>query len=251
MIIVREPKRPEDEMLRALRLTMTRKDKIPDLEEPKVPKGVLMNSTRRRILQYLSRYPCIHLHGLAKSMGLSINNARWHLGKLLENGYLSTLKMGNKRIYFPTGMIEVEDVNILAIVNNTNSARIFPIIAATPGITQKEISEIVDIKQQTLIDKIKLFEEVGLITSVRDGRYKRYYPTQLIEDREKQNHKRFKEFRHIMLKVLVRDGVNPQIIRTTDKNIHIQITSGKDKSDLILYINPFERLMNLPKPHRN
>jgi len=237
-------------MLKALRLTITRKDKIPDLEEPKVPKGILMNSTRRRILQYLSRYPCLHLHGIAKSMGLTTNNAKWHLDKLLENGYLSTLKMGNKRIYFPTGMIDIEDVNILALLNNSNSARIFPVIASTPGITQKEISKIVDTKQQTLIDKMKLFEKVGLITSVRDGRYRRYYPTKLMEGLEKKNRKRFKEFRQIMLKLLVRDGVNPQIIRTTDKNIHIRINSGKDRSDLILYINPFERLINLSRSHK-
>ena len=222
-----------------------RRDKIPDLEESKVPKGILMNSTRKKILQFLTRYPCLHLHGIAKSMRLSINNARWHLDKLVDNGYLSTTKIENKRVYYPQGMVEDEDIKIFALVNNKNSERIYPIIANTSGVTQKEIADILNVKQQTLIDKIKKFERAGLITTVRDGKYKRYYPTDLLDIREKNNHKRLKEFRHIMLKVLVSDGVNPQIIRTTDRNIHLQITSGKEKSDLVLYLNPFERFLNV------
>lgn len=235
-------------MLKALKQTITRKDSIPDLEEPKVPKGILMNSTRRRILQYLSRYPCIHQNEIAKTMGLSLNNARWHLGKLVENGYLSTSRIGKKRVFYPTGLIELDDIGILTLVNNKKTSRIFPIISSTPGITQKEISNLTKIKPQSLIEKLKLFEKNGLIASVHDGSYRRYYPTELIKAREKTNHKRFKEFRQIMLKVLVRDGVNPNIIRTTDRNIHIQITAGKAKSDLILYLNPFIRFLELHTP---
>ncbi|MCK5560902.1 MAG: winged helix-turn-helix transcriptional regulator [Thermoplasmata archaeon] len=235
-------------MLKALKQTITRKDSIPDLEEPKVPKGILMNSTRRRILQYLSRYPCIHQNEIAKTMGLSLNNARWHLGKLVENGYLSTSRIGKKRVFYPTGLIELDDIGILTLVNNKKTIRIFPIISSTPGITQKEISNLTNIKPQSLTEKLKLFEKYGLIASVHDGSYKRYYPTELIKAREKTNHKRFKEFRQIMLKVLVRDGVNPNIIRTTDRNIHIQITAGKAKSDLILYLNPFIRFLELYIP---
>jgi predicted transcriptional regulator len=233
-------------MLKALKSKIIRKDKIPDLEESKVPRGILMNSTRKHILQYLTRYPCVHLHGIAKEMGLSINNTKWHLDKLVENGYLSTQKLENKRIYYPMGMIEKKNIEILALVNNKNSDKIYPVIASIAGITQKEIAEFLDVKQQTLKDKIKKFEDYRLIKVVRDGKYKRYYPTDLIKIREKNNHNRSKEFRQIILKVLVNDGVNPNVIRSTDRNLHIQITTGKEKSDLILYLNPFERLTTSP-----
>ncbi len=235
-------------MLKALKQTITRKDSIPDIEEPKVPKGILMNSTRRRILQYLSRYPCIYQNGIAAEMGLSLNNGRWHLNKLVDNGYLSTSKIVKKRVFYPTGLIEPEDIDIFTLVNNKKTIRIFPIVAGTPGITQKEISVLTDINIQTLTTNLKQFESQELLTSVRDGSHKRYYPTDTFITREKKSHKRFKEFRQIMLKILVRDGVNPIIIRTTDRNIHIQITAGKAKSNLILYLNPYNRFLSMVKP---
>ena len=41
------------------------------------------------------------------------------------------------------------------------------------------------------------------------------------------------------------NGVEPEILRTTDKKFHIRIKSGKNKSDLIFYFNPYERFIKL------
>jgi DNA-binding MarR family transcriptional regulator len=228
-------------MLRALKRTIKRREDIPDLETDKAPDALLMNETRQKILQYLCRYPCIHLSGIAKDLKLSFNASKWHLNKLVDNGLLQTKKIGNKLVYFPTDMIDNEDIDLLAIANNERNRPMIHLINRTPGITQKEICDNVNRKQQTLVADILILEEIGLITSKKDGKFRRYYPTDELKIRSKANRKRSNQFRQHLLNSMIKDGVEPVILRTTDKKIYIQILSGKDKSNLIINTNPFDQ----------
>ena len=60
----------------------------------------------------------------------------------------------------------------------------------------------------------------------------------------KKDRKALKKYRKHLIHLLERDGVEPEILRTTDKNFHIRIKSGKEKSDLIFYFNPYERFLS-------
>jgi hypothetical protein len=53
-----------------------------------------------------------------------------------------------------------------------------------------------------------------------------------------------KEYRRILIQLLKKDGVEPEILRTTDKKFHLRIKSGKYLADLIFYFNPYERFLN-------
>ena len=227
-------------MLKAFRRTIRRRDDLPDLETEKVPDTLLMNETRQNILQYLCKYPCTHLSGIAKDLNLSFNASKWHLNKMVENDILNLKKIGNKVVYFPTDMIETDDIDLLAIANNERNRSIIRLINKTPGITQKEICKAVDRKQQTLVSDILLLERTGLIRSKKDGKYKRYYPTDMMLKRNKANRKRSNQFRQHLLNSMIKDGVEPVILRTTDKKVYVQILSGKDRSNLIININPFD-----------
>ena len=228
-------------MLKALKRTIRRREDLPELETDKVPDTLLMNETRQKILQHLCKYPCIHLSGIAKDLNLSFNASKWHLNKLVENGILHTKKIGNKLVYFPTDMIETEDIELLAIANNERNRPILRLINRVPGISQKEICKSVNRKQQTLVADINLLEARGLITSKKDGKFRRYYPTDTLKKRSNANRKRSNQFRQHLLNSMIRDGVEPTILRTTDKKMYVQIIAGKDKSNLIININPYEQ----------
>jgi predicted transcriptional regulator len=232
-------------MLKALKKSIARPDKssTPDMEKEKEPVSVLMNEKRQKILQLLFRYPCTHLHGIARNFGFSINATRWHIRKLLNFGYLDEFKLGNRTIYYPNKSLNEEDIRILGLLNDKRLEYVFMEIIHTPGITQKEIYEQLEIKQSTMVERLSLLQENQLIYSQRDGLYRRYYPTKVITTREKQSRKSLKEYRKFLIQILEKDGVEPEILRTTDKKFHIRIKSGKSKSDLIFYFNPYERFI--------
>lgn len=239
-----KPKK-ESDMLKAFRRSIRRRDEVPDLETDRAPDTLLMNETRQKILQYLCKYPCTHLSGIARDLELSFNASKWHLNKMVENNILSTKKIGNKLVYFPTDMLVSEDIEVLTLANNERNRPIIRLISKTPGITQKEICKAVNRKQQTLVSDINNLEQKGFIKSKKDGKYRRYYPTDLLQKRNNANRKRTNSFRQQLLNSMIKDGVEPVILRTTDKKIYVQILSGKDKSNLIININPFDDFISI------
>jgi predicted transcriptional regulator len=232
-------------MLKAFQKSITRPDKlaVQQFEKEKEPISVLMNENRQKILQLIFKYPCTHLHGIARNFGFSINATRWHIRKLMNFGYIEEFKLGNRTVYYPTKSLTEPDIKILGLLNDKRMEELFNEILKMPGITQKEIRIELDLKQSTLADRLDSLEKSGLIYSQRDGLYRRYYPTTIIPSREKLNRKSLKEYRKVLIYIMEKDGVEPKILRTTDKKFHIRIKSGKRKSDLIFYFNPYERFM--------
>ena len=232
-------------MLKALKRTITRpvKEDSIELEKEKEYVSILMNERRQKILQLIFKYPCLHLHGIARNFGFSINATRWHLRKLMQVGYIDECKLGNRKVYFPNNSLQDIDVQILGLLNDRKFEPIFTEILRNPGITQKEIYERFNTKQSTIVDRLSTLENNQLIYSQRDGLFRRYYPTSTIKNREKMNRKPFKKYRKLLIQILERDGVEPEILRTTDKKFHIRIKSGKGKSDLIFYFNPYFRFL--------
>jgi predicted transcriptional regulator len=239
-------KRSEDElkMLTDLKKSIKRPESVERMEKEKVPVSILMNQTRQNILQFLFRYPCTHLHGIARNFNYSVNSTRWHLRKLFEFGYIDIFSVGNKKVYFPNEALSDQDIFLLSILNDHKMEQLYMEIKHHPGITQKEIYENLNKKQPTIVDNLFILENNELIYSQRDGLYRRYYPTGLIDQREKILRKSLKEYRRILIQLLKKDGVEPEILRTTDKKFHIRIKSGKYLADLIFHFNPYERFMN-------
>lgn len=215
-----------------------------DKDTEKEHVSILMNKKRQEILQYIFKYPCIHLHGIARNFGFSINATRWHLRKLMDMGYLNEHKFNNRKVYYPNKSLRELDIQILGLLNDKKIGPVFKLIYRNPGIIQREICDRLDEKQSTMVDRLNQLEKFKLIHSIKDGLFRRYYPTQMINSREKLNRKPLKKYRQFLLYTLEQDGVEPEILRTTDKNFHIQIRSGDGTSDLIFYFNPYDRFLS-------
>jgi len=230
-------------MLSELRKTIARHDKLGTFERDRNRISILMNDKRQKILQYIFKFPCSHLHGIARNLGFSINATRWHLNKLISGGYISEHYFSNRKIFFPNNCLNEPDIKLLGIMNGNKNEIIYNEIKNNPGITQKDLINTLNKKQSTLVDNLNILEESNLIYSQKDGIFRRYYPTTLLKTRERVNRKPMKEYRGYLLQILRRDGVEPEILRTTDKKFHIRIKSGKSNSDLVFHFNPYERFI--------
>lgn len=204
---------------------------------------LFMNPTRQRIYQYLSLYPCSHLNSIARGLAMTLPTARWHLTKMEAADFISKRSLSNKLIYFPKGMVKPEHAEILAFLNREKGRRLFNSILESPGLSQKELCRHLDMNSQTLVIYAKNLEKFELITTVEDGKFKRYYPTKKYEELRDENLRRLKQFREQVVEALKRDGVNPEIVRTTDKELHIKVISGTERSILVVYTNPFATML--------
>jgi DNA-binding MarR family transcriptional regulator len=208
-----------------------------------VKKTLTMNPRRQEILQYLCKYPCSRLSRIARDLDISNAATKWHLGCLAENEFVTIMAVKRERVFYPTNMIDEKHVDIFSAINHERGIHILRIIMANSGITQKKLKEETQLNQRTVVRHAAELERLGLVESIQDGKFMRYYATDLLSKMNDGYRKRTSEFRKHLLNMLKKDGVHPKIVRSTDRTIHVKITSGESKSVLELATQPFASVL--------
>ena len=226
----------------ALKRAIAQEKDIEDMEEGKKgEESLLMNSTRLEIFQFLCKNPCSRLRTIAKALELAVPTADWHLRKLSEKGIITGKDLGKNRVYYPAEMIDPKDIEVLALLCQDKTRLIGSAIAENPGITQGQLCKKVGMYQQELSWYTTKLTEKGVISTIKDGKFKRYYIGEnlsgvLSSDRKRRNH-----FKKTLLKTLKRDGANPEIIRSRGDVLVVQIGAGKEKTILKVNLSLFPR----------
>ncbi|UCG68229.1 MAG: winged helix-turn-helix transcriptional regulator [Thermoplasmata archaeon] len=215
-----------------------------ELTGEKEGKFEFMNKNRQEIFQYLCLHPCSHAKRISQACGLSQHATNWHLRRLLEDNYISKKSIGKKMVYYPSNMIAVEDIPILEILNIERAKSIYVSILEKKGVSQKEICEKLNLNHQAVIWYAKKLESLGLISSLEDGKFRRYYPTDLLIRKKDENTKRLRIFRDKVMKRFQRERLSPTILRTTEDKIVLRIVRGKDRAVLTLHTNPFVSVLS-------
>lgn len=211
--------------------------------EERVKETITMNPRRQEILQYLCKYPCTRLSKIAKDLELSLAATKWHLERLAEKDFIVKEEVNGDSIFYPTNMIDEAEVQIFAIMNRERAIPILRRIQSNSGINQKDLCDDVQLNQRTVVRHTSELERVGLIESIQDGKFMRYYPTDLIKSMREDYRKRASKFRKHLLKMLKKDGVDPKVMRSTDRALHVKITMGEKKSILELNTHPFASVL--------
>jgi DNA-binding transcriptional ArsR family regulator len=228
---------------RALEKAISTKDQdIPGTKDE--GKFDFLNNNRREIFQYLCNHPCSYASLISKAIPLSLHTTNWHLRRLFEGDYLSREILGKKTVFYPREMISREDIPIFELLNTTKAKAIYLLIAHNNGPYQAEICDLLGYQHQAVIWYATKLESLGLISSLEDGKFKRYYPTQLLSQKKDENLKRMKVFREWIIKRFQLENLSPAIIRTTDDKLVIRIRRGGSKAVLNLNTNPFVTILS-------
>ncbi len=228
--------------------TVVGEDYGEDQERKGKVESVLMNVNRQQIYQFLIFHPCSSVRKVAGELKMSPPTTKWHLDKLVAGGYVSSALVSNKRVFYPTMMIsEGMMVAILEALNRDKIGLTYLSIVENPGTTQAEIAEVLGISTQSARGYIYTLEDLGLITTIVDGRHKRYFPSDKLKKMESSMRKRTRNFRRFLLRKLTEDRLNPSIdlsrrreaeitIRVSDRKGNIKIPEEPITSSVISLI---------------
>lgn len=204
----------------------------------------MMNPIRREVFQYLCRYPCSAISKISRDLKRSIHTVEWHLKRLIEDKYIMARKDSNNYVYYPIGCLEPEDLPILAALNIHRVRDMFLYILENPGSTQREVGADLGVSHQSVGRITKRLDNLKLISTVDDGKYKRYYPSDLLPSKRQENYERMKAFKQRILEKLQSEGLNPAVLRSSDTDIMVRITLGRAKASLALSCNPFATVLS-------
>ena len=208
-----------------------------------VSSSVLMNEMRKRIFLFLCKNPASHLRVIAQNLGVSSTTASWHLKKLLQGQFITQRTIKKKSVYYPSFLVEPEEVELFSLLATEKYRNLYKRIIKNPGINQKNLSKELDISHQSVLFLSKKLLSFGLISKLSDGKFIRYYPTNLLETRSEEMKKRNKQFRLDIIKFLKRDGLDPKLVKRTDNFLLVDLLVGSGRERVRIETNPYRSIL--------
>ncbi len=132
------------------------------------------NSNTIRVLQYIEQNPASHLRQIKRELGMSMGTTQYHLNLLEKQGKVSSERHNLHRYYFPIGLFEQNQRDILKILNQETAREILLIILEKKNPTQTDIADTIGLSSASVNWHIKRLIELGLILENKDGKFKRY-----------------------------------------------------------------------------
>ena len=105
---------------------------------------------------------------------MSMGTIQYHLNLLEKQGKVSSEKHNLHKYYFPVGLFEKNEREILKILNQETAREILLLILEKKNPTQTDIVNIIKISSASVNWHIKKLLELGLVLENRDGKFKRY-----------------------------------------------------------------------------
>lgn len=133
-----------------------------------------LTSNTERVLLFIQHNPGCHLRQIKRDLDMSMGTVQYHLNLLEKSGKISSERHSLHRFYFPVAIFDKYDRNILKILNQETAREILMFIVERKNPTQTEIVNSIKISAASVNWHIVRLTNFGMITEVRDGKYKRY-----------------------------------------------------------------------------
>lgn len=140
-------------------------------------RNILDHNTRRVIYNLIVSLPGVNTRALTRLTGMNENTLRYHLEKLEAGAKIRVTTIGGICHFFENhGKYSYEEQVLLSRFLASGSSRILQIVSIHPGLTRGELAGHLGVAGPTVTRSVRHLIDDGLILTVRDGRYTRYYP---------------------------------------------------------------------------
>lgn len=133
-----------------------------------------LHSNTDRILKFIHERPACHLRQIKKELGISMGTVQHHLNRLEKEGKITSVRNGLYKYYFPIGMFQAKERNLLQILSQETARDILFFIVEKKNPSQSDIVTSIGISSAAVNWHISRLLELDLIDENKDGKFKRY-----------------------------------------------------------------------------
>ena len=127
-----------------------------------------------RVLHFIQENPGCYLRLINRELKVSIGTVQYHLAKLEKMGKITANRYGLYKYYFPIGIFQENQKNVLQILSQETARGILMVIIEQKNPTQKDIINRIGISSAAINWHIRRLISLNIIYEIRDGKYKRY-----------------------------------------------------------------------------
>jgi predicted transcriptional regulator len=133
-----------------------------------------LGETADRILQFIQNNPGCHLRGIKNMIQISQGTVQYHTDRLEKMGRITSTTTGLYKHYFPVGVFQNNEKEILQILRQETTRQILMYIVEQQSPTQTDIVNSLGISASSVNWHMKRLLEFKLVEEIKEGKYKRY-----------------------------------------------------------------------------
>jgi predicted transcriptional regulator len=133
-----------------------------------------LGETADRILQFIQNNPGCHLRGIKDMIQISQGTVQYHTDRLEKMGRITSTTSGLYKHYFPVGVFQNNEKEILQILSQETTRQILMYIVEQKSPTQTDIVNSVGISASSVNWHMKRLVEFRLVEEIKEGKYKKY-----------------------------------------------------------------------------
>lgn len=140
-------------------------------------KNILEHEARRDLYTMICRHPGQDSKSLASLCGLNEHTAKYHLDRIATAGYVTLCTAGGVNHYFENhGAYTEKEQALISRLHTGTPGRILNEVSDSPGLTRGELAGRLCVSGPVITRSVQVLIEEDLISEVRDGKFRRYYP---------------------------------------------------------------------------
>jgi predicted transcriptional regulator len=133
-----------------------------------------LGETAERILQFIHNNPGCHLRKIKEMIRISQGTVQYHTDRLEKIGRITSTRSGLYKHYFPIGVFQNNEKEILQILGQETTRQILMFIVEQQTPTQTDIVNSIGISASSVSWHLRRLIEFKLIEEIKEGKYKRY-----------------------------------------------------------------------------
>jgi predicted transcriptional regulator len=127
-----------------------------------------------RVLEFIYNNPGSHFRKVKKELGLSIGTIQYQLNKLENDGKIVSIQNRFYKFYFPIGVFQEREKEILQILNHPSLRNIILFIIEKKNPSKNEIANHLNISYSSVNWHLERLIAYNMIIEKKDGKSIRY-----------------------------------------------------------------------------
>ena len=133
-----------------------------------------LGETAEKIWQFIQANPGCHLRKIKEMMQVSQGTVQYHTDRLEKNGKITSTRSGLYKHYFPIGVFQNNEKEILQILSQETIRQILMLIVEQQAPTQTDIVKSIGLSASSVNWHMKRLIDFRLVEEIKEGKYKRY-----------------------------------------------------------------------------
>src|ERR1700688_741696 len=133
-----------------------------------------LDPTQRRILEFITSHPGVHLREICRALALAMGDVQYHVRRLERDGRIHSVRRGLYKFFYQANLFGERQRDVLSVLSLDRPRELLLNIIENPESTQEALAGATHVSQPTVSWHLKRLVDLGIVGRRQDGRVVTY-----------------------------------------------------------------------------